>query len=172
MLYDPTEIMWSPATKLILKEAQSTLLTMRVCTCSFRLYVALGLVTTSLAQQPLGVVPDLHKHRAEIRAALLHATPLRSSAEDVLQFIRKDLQRQGESTPPLESRPVQSEAAADSTKRGVKNIHLRLGNYIYNPAIIFLSAPMLLEKEVTVDWAFNKDNRLIEIFIDKKTITY
>jgi hypothetical protein len=72
----------------------------------------------------------------------------------------------------LESHPVQSEAAADSTKRGVKSIHLRLGNYMYNPAVIFLSAPMLLEKEVTVDWAFNKDDRLIEIFIDKRTVIY
>jgi len=139
----------------------------------FRLCVAVVVtMTTSSAQQVPPVLPDLHSHRADIRRALLHATPLGSSAKDVLRIIKKDLQKEGYPTPRLESHSVQTDAAANSPKCGVKSIDLHLGDYLYNPAVIFLSAPMLLQKEVTVDWAFDKDDRLIEIFVDKKTVTY
>jgi len=90
----------------------------------------------------------------------------------VLRIIKKDLQKEGDPTLRLENHSVQTEGAANSAKCGVKSIHLRLGDYIYTPAVIFLSAPMPLQKEVTADWAFNKDDRLIELFVDKKTATY
>lgn len=136
----------------------------------FRLCVAVVVtMNTSSAQQVPPVLPDLHSHRADIRRALFHATPLGSSAKDVLRVIKKDLQKEDDPTPRLESHSVQTEAAANC---GVKSIHLHLGDYLYNPAVIFLSAPMLLQEEVTVDWAFDKDDRLIEIFVDKKTVTY
>lgn len=90
----------------------------------------------------------------------------------MLGVIKKDLQEEDAATPRLENHSVQTEAAANSAKCGLKSIHLLLGDYIYNPAVILLSAPMLLQKEVTADWAFDKDDRLIEIFVDKKTVTY
>lgn len=159
--------------KLISRAVDPTVFTMFSYGSLFRLCVVVVVtISASSAQQVPPVRPDLCSHRADIRKALLRATPLGSSAENVLRIIKKDLQKEGDPALRLENHSVQTEAAANSPKRGVKSIHLRLGDYIYNPAVIFLSAPMLLQKEVTADWAFNKDDRLIEIFVDKKTVTY
>lgn len=127
---------------------------------------------TSVAQNTATTPVNPETHRAEIRAALLKATPIGSRATDVLAFIRKSLLREGAAVPKLEDHPAQLGAAAESPKRGVKSIHVLLGQYIDNPAVIILSGPLVLEKEVTAEWAFDKDDRLIEIFVDKQTATY
>jgi len=159
--------------KLIRRAVDPPVFTMFAYGSLFRLcVVVVATMSASSAQQVPPVRPDLRSHRADIRRALLQATPLGSSAENVLRIIKKDLQKEGDPTLRLENHSVQTEGAANSAKCGVKSIHLRLGDYIYNPAVIFLSAPMPLQKEVTADWAFNKDDRLIELFVDKKTATY
>lgn len=88
-----------------------------------------------------------------------------------MTFIRKALVSDGENPPPLENHPAQG-AAADSPRKGSKSIRYKLGSYIDNPATLILTMPMLLEKEVIVQWAFDEHNRLIEIFVDKQTATY
>jgi len=90
----------------------------------------------------------------------------------VLRIIKKNFQTEDGQTAHLENHSVPTEAVANSGRCGVKSIQLHVGDYFYNPAVIFLSAPMILRKEVTADWAFDKDDRLIEIFVDKKTVTY
>ena len=47
-----------------------------------------------------------------------------------------------------------------------------LGQYYDHPEIIFLTAPMLMQKEVSAQWAFDEHDRLIEIFVDKATEVY
>lgn len=138
------------------------------------LVIALGVsdmvATTSRAQQ--SAAPNPKDHRTEIRAALLKSTPPGTKAENVLRFIEKLLLKQGERAPKLESEPAQTDAVVDSSKKGVKSIRYFLGAYLDNPALITLAAPLLLEKEVTVQWAFDKDGRLIDIFVEKRTVTY
>lgn len=111
-------------------------------------------------------------HRAAIRVALIKETPLGSNPADVQRFITTKLLPQGSRTPVLETHGATCEAAALSAKKGVKSIRVELGNYIDNVAMIQLTAPLLNEKEVRVEWAFDEHDRLIEIFVDKKTVTY
>ncbi len=35
-----------------------------------------------------------------------------------------------------------------------------------------LHCEILQEKEVSVQWTFGKDDRLIDIFVEKRTVTY
>lgn len=134
---------------------------------------AIALLLSTLAIRAQEATPPNPKdHRPEIRAALLKATPLGSTANQVIDFMRKSLLPAAQRPPPVEEHPAQSEAAGDSAKKGVKSIHYMLGSYMDNPALLTLSAPLLLQREVTVDWAFDKDDRLVEIFVDKRTATY
>jgi hypothetical protein len=122
-------------------------------------------------QQPSSAI-ELSEHRAQIRAVLLRQTPLESTPAEVEKFITTKLLSKDSPAPALQPHGARGESAAQSAKRGVKSIRLDLGQYIDNPAVILLTAPLLNEKEVTVEWAFDARDRLIEIFVDKKTVIY
>src|SRR5205085_9594304 len=109
---------------------------------------------------------DVKDHRAEIREALLNYTPIGSTPQDVLKFISERLLHQDESLPLVESHGATGPSAENSPKRGVKSVRLYLGHYLNHPETFFLSAPVLMQKEVTAQWAFDDRNRLIEIFVD------
>ena len=115
---------------------------------------------------------NVQKHRAEIRTALLRYTPLGSNPRDVLAFIKKSLLRKGDAAPRLENHSAIGEAAEQSDRRGTKSIRLELGRYLTHPEVIFLTAPIMMEQEVTAQWAFDAHDRLIEIFVDKKSSLY
>lgn len=126
--------------------------------------ILLGLVAVSVRGEP---PIDVRDHRAEIRQALLKYTPIGSGPENVLDFISKRLLQQDESLPPVEKHGATGPSAENSARRGVKSVRLYLGHYLDHPEIFFLSAPVLIQKEVTAQWAFDERNRLIEIFVDK-----
>jgi len=115
---------------------------------------------------------DVKDHRAEIREALLKYTPIGSTPKDVLKFISEHLLHQDESLPLVENHGATGPGAEHSTKRWVKSIRLYLGHYLDHPETFFLSAPVLMQKEVTAQWAFDDRNRLIEIFVDKEAGVY
>jgi hypothetical protein len=118
------------------------------------------------------VIVDLRAHRAEIRAVLLRYTPLGSSAAQVIEFISAQLGHAGDAPITIENEPATGPAAEESTKRGVKRIHVYLGQYYDHPEVVFLSAPLMMQKEVSAQWAFDQHDRLIQIFVDKKTGLY
>ena len=115
---------------------------------------------------------DVKDHRAEIREALLKYTPIGSTPQDVLKFISERLLHQDESLPSVENHGVTGPSAKRSPKHGVKSIRLYLGHYLDHPETFFLSAPVLMQKEVTAQWAFDNRIALIEIFVDKEAGVY
>ena len=113
------------------------------------------------------VIVDLHAHRGEIRAALLKRTPLGSGVKSVLDFISKQLQQNGGAS------PVTVEPVKDGSEpRAVKSVRAYLGQYYDHPEVVFLSTPLLMQKEVTAQWLFDSHDRLINIVVEKKNGIY
>ena len=140
-------------------------------------YIAVALLLSASVAPLTGQLPqpslvDPVEHRAEIRATLLKQTPLGSSIADVQRFIRANFAQCISDAATLQSHGAEGEAAASSPNKGVKSLQILLGTYIDNPATIFLTAPLLNEKSVTAQWAFDNNGRLVEIFVDKSTKTY
>jgi hypothetical protein len=118
------------------------------------------------------VVVDLHAHPAEIRAVLLHCTPIGSKAPDVLTFIAVQLESSGGVPPTIDNGPATGPAAEGSRRPGVRTVHVYLGQYYKNLGVVFLSSPMIMSREVSAQWAFDEHDHLIDIFIDKQTGVY
>ena len=142
-----------------------------------RLTFILSLLLLSFFRQPSrGEEPtppiNVQEHRAQIRSGLLRATPLGSNARDVLAFIKNRLLRKGDVPPRLENHPAIGDTAEQSNRRGTKSIQLEIGRYLTHPEVIYLTAPIMMEREVTAQWAFDEHDRLIEIFVDKKSALY
>ncbi len=118
------------------------------------------------------VIVDLRAHRAEIRTVLLRHTPLGSSATSVLEFVSKQLQRSGGAAVVVEDQPAMGPAAKESRQRGVKRIRVYLGQYYDHPEVVFLAAPLMMQKEVSVQWSFDQHDHLLDIFVDKTNELY
>lgn len=110
---------------------------------------------------------DLYAPRSEIRAVLLKRTPVGSSIKEVEEFISRQLQRSGDVS------AVTVQPAQDVSKpRVAKTIRVYLGQYYKHLGAVFLTAPMIVRKEVTAQWWFDRHDRLIEISVDKRTGVY
>jgi hypothetical protein len=118
------------------------------------------------------VILDLHAHPAEIRMILLRYTPIGSKAPDVLKFIAMRLERSGDPPLKIDNEPATGRAAEGSHERGVRTIHVYLGEYYRHPGAVFLSAPLIMRRQVSAQWAFDERDRLIDIFVDKRTGVY
>jgi hypothetical protein len=118
------------------------------------------------------VTLDLHAPAAEIRAVLLRHTPIESKAADVLKFIATRLERSGDAPLKIDNAPATGSAAEASHRRGLRRIRVYLGEYYQHPGAVFLSAPMIMRKRVSAQWAFGEHDRLIDIFVDKRTFVY
>ena len=124
-----------------------------------------GLALSEPNESP--VIVDLRAHRGEIRAALLKRTPLGSGVKSVLDFISKQLQ-QNEGASPVTVEPVKD----DSEPHAAKSVRAYLGQYYDHPEVVFLSAPLLMQKEVTAQWLFDSHDRLINVVVKKKNGIY
>jgi hypothetical protein len=118
------------------------------------------------------VTLDLHVPAAEIRAVLLRYTPIGSKAADVLNFVAARLERSNDEPVKIDNSPATGLAAAGSHRRGMRRIRAYLGEYYQQPGAVFLSAPMIMRKRVRAQWAFGEHDRLIDIFVDKRTSVY
>jgi hypothetical protein len=118
------------------------------------------------------VAVDLHAHRAEIRQFLLRRTPIGSTVNDVLMFVTAELKGSGAGSPKIHNGPATGPATKGSHLCGVTHLRVFLGQYYDHPEIVFLTAPMLMQKEVSAQWAFDGRKQLIEIFVDKATEVY
>jgi hypothetical protein len=120
------------------------------------------------AADPAPAKIEAREPRVQIRMEILTVTKIGSSPEDVLQFIRTHFQpNEGAPMPKLKSHPAIGPTAKDSAKKGVRSIRLVLGQYLGNPAPFLLEIPLIAKTTTTVQWAFDKDGKLIEVFVDK-----
>jgi hypothetical protein len=126
-------------------------------------------VQASLAdrKQPQ-VIIHLHAPRAEIRAAFLQQTPSGSSIEYVVGFISKRLERSGSGRATISVQP----AGIPSQPLVAKTIHVYLGQYYKHLGALFLTAPMVVHENVSAQWLFDRNGRLIDVVVDKQARVY
>jgi len=111
---------------------------------------------------------DPQVKRAEIRSALLKQTPLGSSPAHVFHFIQTQLLEKDAPLPKLRGHGATGASAEASDKRGTQSIQLDLADYpAANSLLLTLSPPLPLQESLLVQWAFDKQSRLIEIFLDR-----
>jgi hypothetical protein len=134
-----------------------------VMTCF--VFFGIGLAVSETKESP--VIVDLRAHRGEIRAELLKHTPIGSSVKDVIDFVSNQLQRAG-GTSPVTVEPVKE----DSQPHAAKVIRVYLGQYYDHPEVVFLSAPVMMQNEVTAKWLFDSHDRLIDMVIEKQNALY
>jgi hypothetical protein len=90
----------------------------------------------------------------------------------VLEFVSKQLERSGDAAIAVENQPAMGPAAEESRQRGVKRIRVYLGQYYDHPEVVFLTAPLMMQKEVSAQWSFDQHDHLLEIFVDKTNELY
>jgi hypothetical protein len=122
---------------------------------------------TGEQKKPLELEPA--DHRAAIRAELLKRTPPGSTTDQVLHFIHESLESQGdEHRPVVANHGATGPATEGSDKKGVRSIKIFLGDYVASAALMALPIPVPAMMGVTAQWAFDKDGKLIDIFVDKE----
>lgn len=132
--------------------------------------VAWLVISPILAANPEPQKIEAREPRTQIRAEILEGTKLGSSPDDVLKFISKNFKpKKDTSVPKLRNHPAVGPTAKDSDKKGVQSIRLVLGHYFASPALLLMEVPIVAETTTAVQWAFNKDGKLIEVFVDKDT---
>lgn len=97
----------------------------------------------------------------EIRSAILHYTPIGSSSDEVLTFVRNRLKYKHDRDLTYEHRPASKRGSGFyPTEIGKNNIFINLGTFGFNP---------LLRTDVYVSWAFDKNDRLIDVIVEEQT---
>jgi hypothetical protein len=111
---------------------------------------------------------EAREPRVQIRAEILKETTIGSSPDDVLKFINERFKPAKDTpVPKLRNHPAVGPTAKDSDKKGVQSIRLILGQYLTSPALFLMEVPMIAKTTTSVQWAFNKEGKLIELFVDK-----
>lgn len=124
---------------------------------------------TALANaNPPKLIINLDASRAAIRGVLLQQTPPGSSIEYVTRFISNRLQPTGSGLAKIIVEP----ASIASQPRVAKTIHVYLGQYYKHLGAVFLTAPMVVHEEVSAQWLFDRNGRLIDIVVDKRAGVY
>ena len=140
-----------------------------------RIHLWLGLVAwlaipPVFASDPEPGKIEAREPRTQIRAEILKGTKFGSSPDDVLKFISKNFKPKKDTPAPrVRNHPAVGPTAEGSDKKGVQSIRLILGHYLARPALLMQQIPIVARTTTAVQWAFNKDGKLIEVFVDKDT---
>jgi len=127
-------------------------------------------ISPLFAADPKPEKVEAREPRAQIRAEILKGTKIGSSPEDVLTFISKNFKpRKDAPAPKLSNHPAVGPTAKGSDKKGVRSILLILGRYVGSPALLIQEIPIIATTTTAVQWAFDTEGRLIEVFVDKDT---
>jgi hypothetical protein len=122
------------------------------------------------ADPPAEVAIEAREPRAQIRAEVLRETKLGCSTGDVLKFIESHFKpKAGAVAPKVLEHPAVGPTAQASEKKGVRSIRLILGRYVPNAGLFFMDVPVIAKTTTVVQWAFDGEGRLIEVFVDKDT---
>ncbi len=116
------------------------------------------------------LILDLRSPRTKIRKVLLEKTPPQTDAKEVAKFIAQHLPRSANAAVEMTDGPAP--AIGDATPRGSKFIRVYLGQYYDHPEVVFFSAPMMAQREVTAYWIFDDKGKLIDVVVDKHTGIY
>ena len=106
--------------------------------------------------------------RAEIRKELLKYAPLGSSSREVIAFLKTRLLKADDPEPVLLEHAAAGPSAKASANRGAKIIKLNLGDYIPNTILLTLSPPMPFQEAIIAQWAFDGNDKLVDLFLDRK----
>ncbi|MGC2352975.1 MAG: hypothetical protein WA496_06210 [Candidatus Udaeobacter sp.] len=130
-------------------------------------FLVLLIAHVAPAESKRRVIVDIHAPRAEIRETLLKHTPVGSSIGTVVGFISKRLEISG-SFSAIRVGP----AKAASSPSAAKTIRVYLGQYYKHLGTVFLTAPMVVHEDVSAQWLFDPNGRLIDIQVDKQARVY
>ena len=119
------------------------------------------------AESKRPVIVDIHAPRAAIRETLLKHTPVNSSMAYVTGFISKRLQTSG-SISAIKVEPAKAALPAGATN----TIRVSLGEYYKRLGAVFLTAPMVVHEDVSARWLFDRNDRLIDIVVEKRARVY
>lgn len=142
----------------------------RLFACRCSVLSAAVLLVTRLAQaaEPEPGKIEAREPRTQIRAEILRETKIGSTPDDVLKFIGARFKpKPGVPAPKLLDRPAVGPTAQPSEKKGIRSIRLILGRYVANPGLLFMEIPVIAKTTTAVQWAFDKEGKLIEVFVDK-----
>ena len=106
--------------------------------------------------------------RVEIRKELLKYTPPGSSSKAVIAFLKTRLLKKEAPTPVMEDHPATGPSADAAPNRGAKVIKLNLGDYVPNTILLTLAPPIPFQEAVVAQWAFDRDDKLVDLFLDRK----
>jgi hypothetical protein len=133
------------------------------------LSLALWVVAQSAWAEPKQprIIVDIHASRADIRNTLLTRTPAGSRIGRVINFISNQLEVTGSIV------DMTTESAKTSPpSNGTKTIRVYLGQYYKRLGTLFLTAPMVVHEDVNAQWLFDRDDRLIDIVVEKQARVY
>jgi hypothetical protein len=125
----------------------------------------LPFVVPVLAGNPEGVVIDPTESRGLIRQEILRHTPPGSTMDQVRKFIKEQLLVNEQ--PGVIDAPASGPVTTDSGKQGAKSIRILLGRYITNPLLLTLPIALPLSTDVSVQWDFDRDGKLTNVFVEK-----
>ena len=134
-----------------------------------RLVVIVGLAFSPVFAADLEPAKiEAREPRVQIREEILKVTKIGSSPDDVLKFISKSFKPKKDAPEPkLTNHPAVGPTAKGSDKKGSQSIRLVLGHYLTSPALLLMEVPMIAKTTTAVQWAFSKEGKLIEVFVDK-----
>ena len=113
------------------------------------------------------VIIDLHAPRAEIRKVLVKHTPPNSRIGYVMEFIAKRLE------PHESGSAITAQRTQDASQPLVaKTIQVDLDQYYKHLGAVFLTAPMVVHEDVSVQWLFDRQDRLIDVAVQKQGRVY
>jgi len=115
---------------------------------------------------------DLRSPRSEIRKRLLQYTPLGSKLGNVKKFISDELAQSDGDTIKVEKAAPSADDAVAKNPKAAKVIRMYLGQYYDQAGVIFLTAPLVSQKEVSVEWLFDDRDSLIAVGVSKKPAVY
>jgi len=143
---------------------------MRLSLAAFVFSVMLTPVGAIAAEQAEKISISITKPENLIREKFLKLTPLGESASDVLDFIKSNLDYEYMLPPSYTiskgvRRPDKDDSMLYDTI-GDHSIQVSLGTY--RPAKLFF----LWKSRVYVSWAFDSNDRLIALFVDKLTLSH
>jgi len=130
--------------------------------------LALGAVTPAPAANNASVEINHRDTRAEIRTQLLKYTPVGCSSKEVVAFLKTRLLKKGDPEPIIRNHGATGPSAEASSTKGVKSIKLDLGDYLESPILLTLSPPLPFREALMAQWAFDANDKLVGLFLDRK----
>lgn len=109
------------------------------------------------------MINPMRRSEESIRDALLEKTPIGTSVDEVLQVIQAELKHENDTEPSYAQTPALERGPQGYTVPvGKKSIRLRLGSHWYSvPGYPIVTI-------VYASWAFDENDRLIEILVHKE----